>query len=83
MITGLLITLFTGFINFVLGLLPSGGLNAAVNTNLQNFFQYVYQYNGFFPVDTALTLLGWSVGFWLLVFLFDFLKWLIHLIRGN
>jgi len=83
MITGLLLSIFLSFLNFVLGLLPTASLSSSITTGLTNFTSYVLQFNGFFPVDTAITLVGYAVAFWVLVFGFDFFKWLIHLIRGN
>jgi len=83
MIIGFLLTIFLGFLNFVLGLFPTASLSTSITTGLTNFVNYIYQFNGFFPVDTAITLVGYAVAFWILVFTFDFFKWLIHLIRGN
>lgn len=83
MITGLFLTIFLGFLNFVFGLLPIASLNSAITSGLTSFVNYVYQYNVFFPVDTAIILIGYTALFWVLVFGFDFFKWLIHLIRGN
>lgn len=83
MIIGLILTTFTSFVDFVLLLFPVGTLDTSVNTTVQNFFQYVYQFNDIFPVDTAFRILEWVAIFWVLIFLFDFLKWLIHLVRGN
>jgi len=83
MITGLLLTILLTFLNFILGLLPTASLNSSITTNFNAFISYVYQFNSIFPVDTAIVLVQYTVAFWVLVFLFDFLKWLIHLIRGN
>lgn len=83
MITSLLITLLINSANFVFGLLPTSGLPVAITTGLSNFLQYVYQFNGIFPIDTAFTLLGYTAIFWGIILLFDFGKWFIHLIRGN
>jgi len=83
MITSFFLTIFLNFLIFVLGLLPTANLDASVTSTLTNFVNYVMQFNGYFPIDTALTLLEWTVGFWLLVFAFDFFKWITHLVRGN
>jgi len=83
MITTIFLTIFLSFINFVFGLLPTANLDGSIATGLTNFVNYVYQYNGFFPIDTAIQLVIWTAAFWIVVFAFDFFKWLIHLIRGN
>lgn len=83
MITGLLLTIFLSFFNFVLSLLPIASLDSAITTNLTNFVNYVFQFNGYFPIDTAIQLVSYAVGFWVIVFTFDFFKYIIHLIRGN
>jgi len=83
MITSLLIQTLLIFFNFILGLLPTASLNSSITAGVTNFVNYVYQFNAFFPVDTAITLLSYTVAFWVIVFLWDFLKFLLHLIRGN
>jgi len=83
MITGLLLLILLSFLNFILGLFPVASVDSTVTSGVTSFVNYVYQFNGFFPVDTAITLIGLTVSFWILVFAFDFLKWVIHLIRGN
>lgn len=83
MILTLIFSVFFGFVNFCLNLFPTATLNSSISTGLTNFVAYAYQFNTFFPIDTAITLLGYAVGFWTLVFLWDILQWLIHLVRGN
>lgn len=83
MITTLLLNVLFFFLNFVFGLLSSVLNFVGLNTGLQNFFASVYQYNGFFPVDTAYRFIGYAVDFWLVVFTFEFFMWVIHLVRGN
>jgi len=83
MITGLLLSILLGFLNFILGLLPTATLDTSLSSGITSFVTYVYQFNGFFPIDTALKLVGYAVAFWLLVFSWDFFKWVVHLIRGN
>jgi len=83
MIIGALLSLLYYVFNFLLGLLPTAGFSTSITDGIHNFFAAVYSYNGFFPIDTAFTLIGFSVTFWLIVFSWDFIKWLTHLIRGN
>ena len=83
MIIGLLLSTILVFINFVFGLLPIADLPSGVITGINAFFASVYQFNSVFPIDTAITLLVFTAGFWAVIFLWDFFRWLIHLIRGN
>jgi len=83
MITSLILYVFSGFFQFFLSLLAGAVLAVGFQTQLQNFFQYVYQFNELFPIDTAFIILNYTVKFWLLVFAWQVLKFLIHLIRGN
>jgi len=83
MITTLLLTVFLGFFNFIVALLPTTGLPAAVNTNVAAFFQSVYGYNHVFPIDTAITLIGYAAAFWVIILLWHILKFFVHLVRGN
>jgi len=83
MILGLLITILLTFFNYIVGLLPTASLDSSVTSGITSFVNYIYQFNTFFPVDTAVLLLKYTAAFWLLVFTFDFFKWIIHLIRGN
>ena len=53
MILGFILQVFWGIIADALNQLPTTGLPASINSGLAAFFQFVYQFNGFFPVDTA------------------------------
>ena len=83
MITGLFLTAILTFINFVFGLLSGLAIATNVSDGIVNFINYTYQFNDFFPIDTALLVLKYTADFWILIFTFEFFKWLIHLIRGN
>jgi len=83
MITSLFLTIFLVFFNYILSLLPTGTLNSSITSGITAFFAYIFQFNAFFPIDTAIILVQYAVIFWLAIFTFDFFKWLIHLIRGN
>jgi len=72
MIVGFLLTILLTFLNVILGLLPVATLDSAISTALTNFINYVYQFNAYFPIDTAIQLVKYSVAFWILVFSFDF-----------
>lgn len=83
MIITILLRIYLAFISFLVGTLPTGGLPSGVSSGITGFFQYVYQFNNIFPIDTALTLLGFTAIFWGIIFSWDLVKWMIHLIRGN
>jgi hypothetical protein len=83
MITGALLTILSNFFSFMIGLLPQTGLPSAINSGLAAFFQSVYQYNGFFPIDTAIQVIGYAAVFWGIVVAWKIIKYFIHLIRGN
>lgn len=83
MITGFFATIFYYFVHTLLSILPQVGFSATVQNKILAFFQYVYQYNSFFPIDEAIVVLQLAFVFFGFVLLFDIIKWLIHLIRGN
>lgn len=70
-------------LNGVFGALSSAITLVGLNNGITDFFGWVYQFNNFLPIDTAYRFIGYAVFFWLAVFLFDFGRWMIHLIRGN
>jgi len=82
LITFLLDILFA-FLNTIFGALAAVVSFVGLNAGISAFFAWVYQFNGFLPIDTAYRYIGYTVYFWLAVFLFDFFKWVIHLVRGN
>lgn len=83
MIPDLFINLFYHFVTFFVNLLPVASLSTTVTTGITTFFNNVYQFNGIFPIDTAITIIGLTLGLFGIVFLWDMVKWIIHLIRGN
>ena len=83
MITGLLLKIAFGFINFVLGLLPQTGFSSDIVNGMTAFFNNAWSYNSIFPVDTMFNLLIASGVFWVFVFVWETSKWFIHFIRGN
>ena len=83
MIISLLLSVFLSFVNFMIGLLPTTGLPAGIVSGVNGFFQYVYQFNGFFPIDMAITMIGYTAVFWGIIFAWDASHWIIRLIRGQ
>jgi len=83
MITSLFLIIFLSFANFVIGFLPTGQFSETVFDSIESAFNTAYAYNSVFPLDTLFTVLGYSAVFWSAVYLWQGLKWLIHLIRGN
>ena len=83
MIVDVFLNLFYTFCNYLVSLLPKTGFPTSVNTGISNFFTSVYQYNSIFPIDTAITILSLTAGFFGLVMLWEIIKWIIHLVRGN
>jgi hypothetical protein len=82
MITGFFITMFFNVISYILGFFPTGGFPADVASSLSVAVGSIYIFNGFFPIDTLLVLVGWSIiiqGI-VLVILFSFM--IINKIRG-
>ena len=83
MITSLFINAFLGFFNFLVAFLPTGNFSVDVQNGITTFFNQAYAWNSIFPLDTAFTVLKWTVYFWGIIFLWDFSKYILHLIRGN
>jgi hypothetical protein len=83
MITALLLTIILTFFNFIFGLLSGVLVWTGVSTAFVDLINYTYQFNSILPIDTALQVLKYTTDFWILVFTWDFLKMLLHLIRGN
>jgi len=83
MITGFIINLFAGILNWLLGFLPTANgtdLGGAVSIGVTQLGLYVHSFDYFFPASFALVLVGISLGAEGFVFLFKFLKWLIFTI---
>lgn len=83
MIITLILDIIYNFLNFVFGLLNSALTFTGLQSGLQAFFSWVLQFNSILPIDTAYRFIGYAIDFWLAVFIFDFFKWIIHLVRGN
>jgi len=83
MITGFLISTFAGFVGFLIGLLPTIAFPTQIATSIALIMGYVNAMNWLFPVSTLITCLGIVITFEIGVFSFKFIRWLIHLIRGN
>ena len=83
MIVGFFINLFYNFLGFLISLLPVTHLDSSIGTTIASFFASVYSFNSIFPVAETFTIIEWTFAFWAVVFLWDFIKWLMHLIRGN
>lgn len=83
MLVDLLLFAVLGLINFLIDLLPSSVFSSSINTHIVNGLAQVYQFDAFFPIDYAFILIGATIVFWGIILLWDFIKWVIHLIRGN
>lgn len=83
MIIDALLGVILFLINFAILQLPIATLPTDVSSNLSAFFVNVSQFNSIFPVDTVFSLLGYTVAFWVIVFGWEFFRWILHLIRGN
>lgn len=78
-----ILNLIYGVVHWILSLLPKQGLPTDVLTGVHNFFASVYQFNGFFPVDTMFTLIKYAVYFWGLVLLWHIFNYFFRAARGN
>jgi len=83
MISGFFISIFAGFVAFLIALLPVVAFPTQIATAIATIMGYVSAMSWLFPVSTLLTCLGVMITFELGVFGFKFTRWLIHLIRGN
>lgn len=83
MITDIIIKIFYNVLSFFVGFLPTGSYDSSISTGLAGFFHSVYQYNNIFPMDTAFFLIQITIYFWSIIFIWDFIKWLLHYFRGN
>jgi len=83
MITGFIVSIFTGFVSFLIGLLPVVDFPSEIATAIALVMGYVNAMNWLFPVSTLITCLGIAITFEIGVFVFKFTRWIIHLVRGN
>lgn len=83
MITGFIVSIFTGFVAFLIGLLPVVDFPSEIATAIVLVMGYVNAMNWLFPVSTLITCLGIAITFEIGVFVFKFTRWIIHLVRGN
>jgi len=79
-----ILALFHLFLEALIALLPnSTGFSAAFQTDLTNLFHSAYAWNGIFPIDTLLQVLGLMVAFELAVFGYKLVRWIISVVRGT
>jgi len=83
MITGFLISIFTAFVGFLIGLLPVIAFPTEFGDAVELVWGYVQAMSFLFPVATLLSVLSIAITFHLGVFGFKFTRWVIHLVRGN
>jgi len=83
MISGFFITIFTLFVTFMLGLLPIAAFPSQISTSLAVVWGDVQAYSFFFPMTTLVAVLGSALLFHAVILLFSFIRWTIHLLRGN
>lgn len=81
-ITGILI-LITAFISKVASFLPAGSLPENVSSSLDYVVGWLHAFEGFFPVQTLITLIGYMIVVELSIVLWGFIKWLINVLRGS
>lgn len=83
MIIAFIISWLLNTATFLISYLPASNLPAGVSSGINSFVQTAYAYNSVLPIDTAIQILKWTVAFWAAIFVWDIIKWVIHLIRGN
>jgi len=83
MITGAILLVFISLASVVFSWLPVGGLPTSVNTSFQSLIGYLYVFNGIFPIDTLMNLLGYSLIGLAGIFAFKAFLWLISFIPGE
>lgn len=83
MIITLILAVIFGIVNFIIGILPVGGLPTAVSTGMSSVVGYAYTMNGFFPIDTLLTLAGLALVLEGFVLLWHLAHIIFKYIRGN
>lgn len=83
MITDYLLSLFIGLVNFFVGILPTWSLPSALTSSINNLITTAYSYDYIFPVTTVITIVVAAFGLLAIIILWQAIKWIIGLIRGN
>lgn len=82
MITAFILTIFLGFVNFVVGFLPTGNLPAAIGTAFTYFISLLNTFSFVIPVDTLLQAAAVILVFDGVMVLWYFINWIIRKIPG-
>jgi len=83
MITGFFLSLFLSLASFFVALLPSVAFPASLSAAISTAFGYLNMFSYLFPVATLLTVIGFALLYYIVVFGLDISLWVIHLVRGR
>lgn len=83
MITGFLLQIFYVLITFFFSFLPAITLPSGVTSAITTAFGFMNQFTFLFPLATLLSVVVIAISFHLALLTFDFVIWLIHLLRGR
>lgn len=83
MIISFLLEAFAGLIGFLIALLPTGSLPPLIATGFAYVFHLTTLLNFLLPIDTAFTIIGYVVVFYLAIAGFAFAMWIYSLVRGK
>lgn len=83
MIVGFFLQILYVFVFFVVGFLPVVAMPVGWVSALALIWGYINAMNFLFPVSTLLLVLSFALLFHVLVLLFRFGLWVIHVIRGR
>jgi len=84
MILSIILTIFKGFLDLVIGVLPAGtALPTAFATGFQWLFGFLYNFDFLLSVETVVTLLGLAFFFEAAILLFHLGAYVLALVRGK
>jgi len=83
MIIDFILRIVTGFVNFLINLLPTSTIDSDIGAKITTFVSGVYAYNSVFPVDVAVNLMIAVLVFFGFIFTWRAFQYLIRLVRGN
>jgi len=82
MITTFILTIFSSFLNFLVGFLPTGSIPQGFTDAVSYFFGALNAFSYIFPVSTLFTCLLLYLAFDLAVLLWHLFNWVIKKIPG-
>jgi len=83
MIFDFIIHIFNLSVNGIMSVLPTASFSTDVVDKLTTFFGSAFAYNSIFPISEMFVVLGMTMTFFGLIFLWSGIKYVVHLVRGN